>query len=159
MPPPSPATQRTHEWPTSAKLGERERQAKPLDEEMWAARARALGRSASSQLSTLQRLSLQPRTLPPRPTALDKAAVDEGPNALHGLLEQMQSRHSIASISSPSPTVLRSETQRFGLEKRRNMRRKAVQGGGGGAYLAEAQDLDALEEWLREKGWEVDDGS
>ena len=144
-PPPSPDAQRSGGWTTS---GKHDAQVDLSEEDMWAARARALGRSASSQFNVLQRLSVQPRTLPPRPTFLDKAVVDEDTNSVHGLLAQMEWKRNAASRRFRSPTVLRSETQRFGLEKRRNMRRKTPEATIGAPNAEKAPDLAALDKWL-----------
>ena len=105
----------------SSKHAEHRRQVNPAEADMWAARARTLGRSASSQLNFLQRLAVQPRMLPPRPTILENAA---------------------------TPTVLRSETQRLGLEKRRKMRQKLPLSDSGTCKVEDLQDLTGLEEWL-----------
>ena len=143
-PPLSPAVQRSHGGTAAAQ----HEKPSSMDADMWAARARALGRSASSQLDILERLTVHPRTLPPRPTIVNKAAAGEESNSLHGLSEQMErKRATAASGTAPSP-VLRSETQRLGLEKRRQIRRKSPQSDLVVGDSGEAQDLTELQEWL-----------
>jgi hypothetical protein len=125
------------------------------DEELWAARARTLGRSASSQLDILERLTVRPRTLPPRPTLLDGATQEETIASLREQLEQ-------AKGNAAAPPMLRSQTQRVGLQKRRQLRhgkpqpirsssiRSSAYGQGfeDDDEEEDAVDIAALEEWL-----------
>ena len=100
------------------------------DQDPWAARARDLGRSASSQLDMLDKLAVRPRTLPPRPTFMDGPSHQEETIAIlraqvHDLHLQNVSSSTRSTVQHRQTTrpVLRSETQRFGMQKRRQLRR------------------------------------